>query len=404
MGTKRLNELAEGMVLATDLKTSDGRLLFKAGTPIQARHVELLGRMGVEAADVVETVELTAGQLREIEDYVRYFFLYTNPDFAPTIEMFRIALDQVADAVAGGWTLPDLSRRRAANVEHLEDLFIAGMGTPETIVRHEAGLASFPDIYFRIREVLEDENATAEAIARVVSTDISLSAKLLRLVNSPFYGFPQEIDSVSRAVALVGTRELSTLALGISAINYFRDIPPELVDMRSFWRHSITCGVIAKILADTQTGLASERFFTAGLLHDVGRLILFKKLPYACTEAMLYARENAIPLVEAEREILGFDHTDISRPLLLSWKFPEALSSMINCHHDPMAFPNPLEPSVIHVADTLTNVVELAQGGMYAIPALRQEAWAELGLEPEALRRVVDECREQIEAILEAFL
>ena len=392
------------MILASDLKASDGRLLFKAGTPVQARHVELLARMGVEEADVVESVELTGEQLRGIEDYVRYFFLYTNPDFEPTIEMFHIALDQVAEAVVRGWDLPDAAARRAANVEHLEDLFITGMGTPETIVKHEAELASFPDIYFRIREVLEDENATADAIARVVSTDISLAAKLLRLVNSPFYGFPQEIDSVSRAVALVGTRELSTLALGISAINYFRDIPPELVDMKSFWRHSITCGLIAKTLAETQTGLASERFFIAGLLHDVGRLILFKKLPYACTEAMLYARENVIPLVEAEREIMGFNHTDISRPLLLSWKFPEALSNMVNYHHDPMAFPNPLEPSVIHVADTLTNVVELAQGGMYAVPALAEEAWTQLGLEPEALRGVVDQCREQLDDILEAFL
>jgi len=392
------------MILAADLKSGDGRLLFKAGTPIQARHVELLARMGVEEVDVVQTVELSEGRLCEIEDYVRYFFLYTNPDFEPTIEMFRIALDQVADAVVKGWTLPDARQRRAANVEHLEDIFIAGMGTPETIVKHEAELASFPDIYFRIKEVLENENATADAIARVVSTDVSLAAKLLKLVNSPFYGFPQEIDSVTRAVALVGTRELSTLALGISAINYFRDIPPELVDMRSFWRHSITCGVIAKILAETQTGLASERFFTAGLLHDVGRLILFKKLPYACTEAMLYARENVIPLVEAERAIMGFDHTDISRPLLLSWKFPEALSNMINYHHDPMGFPNPLEPSVIHVADTLTNVVELAQGGMYAIPALDPDAWAQLGLDPSTLRRVTSECRAQLDAILEVFL
>ncbi|MDD3310562.1 HDOD domain-containing protein [Pseudodesulfovibrio sp.] len=391
------------MVLATDLKGPDGRLLFKSGTPLSSRHATLLARVGVEEVDVREDTALTAEQLREIEDYVRDFFLYANPDFEPTIAMFHIALDQVAEAVAEGWVLPDLSRRRAVSVEHLEDIFLTGMGTPETIVKHESELASFPDIYFRIREVLADERASADAIARVVGTDVSLAAKLLKLVNSPFYGFPQEIDSVSRAVALVGHRELSTLALGISAINYFRDIPPELVDMRGFWRHSITCGVIAKILAETQTGLSSERFFTAGLLHDVGRLILFKKLPYASTEAMLFARENAIPLVEAEREIMGFCHTDISKPLLASWKFPETLSNMVNHHHDPMTFPNPLGPSVIHVADTLTNVVELAQGGMYAVPPLDEAAWEQLGLDPSILRGVAESCRKQIEAIMEAF-
>lgn len=405
MAIKRLEELAAGMTLATDLKAGDGRLLFKAGTELEKRHIELIGRVGVDAVDVEEeAILLTDEQLAEVEEYVREFFLYVNPDFEPTIEMFLIALNGVADAVAKGWTLPDVHARRATNVEHLEDIFLMGMGTPETIVKHESELASFPDIYFRIREVLEDESASADTIAKVVSTDVSLSAKLIKLVNSPFYGFPQSIDSVSRAVTLVGGKELSTLALGISAINYFKDIPKELVDMESFWRHSITCGIFAKILAGTQTGLAPERFFTAGLLHDVGRLILFKKLPYASTEAMLYARENSFPLVEAEREVMGFCHTDISAPLLESWKFPETLANMINFHHSPMDFPNPHEPAIIHVADCLTNAVEIARGGMYSMPKLDEDAWNLLGIDARTvLRQAVEDYDEQIDVILSAF-
>lgn len=403
MAIKRLDELAAGMTLASDLKAGDGRLLFKAGTELQGRHIELIGRVGVEAVDVNDT--LSEEQLSEIEEYVREFFLYVDPDFEPTIEIFFLALERVAAAVAGGWVLPDVSERRASAVEHLEDIFLIGMGSPETIVKHESELASFPDIYFRIRDVLEDESASAEVIAKVVSTDMSLSAKLIKLVNSPLYGFPQTIDSISRAVALVGGKELSTLALGISAINYFKDIPPELVDMKMFWRHAITCGIFSKILAGTQVGLAPERFFTAGLLHDVGRLILFKKLPYASTEAMLFARENSIPMVEAEREVMGFCHTDISGPLLDSWKFPESLSNMINFHHNPMDYPNPLEPSIIHLADILTNAVEISQGGMYAMPQLEAEAWDLLGIEPRpTLAQAVAAYEEQIDIILSAFI
>lgn len=405
MGIKRLEELTEGMVLATDLKASDGRLLFKSGTELEERHIELLKRVGVAEADVEAGLcDLSDETLRDIEDYVRDFFLYVDPDFQPTISMYQIALDLTAQAVGEGWCLPDVSERRASNVEHMEDLFIRGMGTPETIVKHETELTSFPDIYFRIKEVLEDESASANQIAKVVSTDMSLSAKLIKLVNSPLYGFPQTIDSISRAVALVGAKELSTLALGISAINYFKDIPSELVDMKTFWRHSITCGIFAKILAGTQKGLSPERFFIAGLLHDVGRLIMFKKLPYASTEAMLFARENSIPLIEAERSVMDFCHTDISTPLLESWKFPEGLSNMINFHHNPMEFPNPLEPAVIHVADNLTNAVEIAQGGMYVLPGLDEEAWGLLGIEPEPfLRDAVEKYKEQIDTILSAF-
>ena len=405
MGIKHLDELKAGMVLASDLVARDGRLLFKGGTELEERHLGLLKRVGVTEVDVKPDMEpLDEVTLQQIEDYVRDFFLYVNPDSEPVIEMFRIALDLTAARVAGGWKLPDSGRRRASNVEHLEDIFIRGMGSPEVIVKHETELASFPDIFFRIKDVLEDDSASADRIARVVSTDMSLSAKLIKLVNSPLYGFPQSIDSISRAVALVGGKELSTLALGISAINYFRDIPSELVDMAAFWRHSITCGIFAKILAGTQAGLSPERFFIGGLLHDVGRLILFKKLPYASTEAMLFARENSIPLVEAELSVMDFNHTDISRPLLESWKFPEGLSNMINYHHNPMEFPNPLEPAIIHVADNLTNAVEISQGGMYVMPGLDQDAWELLGIDPEkVLNQAVEQYAEQIDIVMGAF-
>lgn len=405
MGIKRLDELTAGMVLASDLIASDGRLLFKSGTELEERHLALLERVGVTEADVAAGAgDLSEEQLHEIEEYVRDFFLYVNPDFEPAIELFHITLEMVANSVVNGWEIPDLSTRRATNVEHMQDLFLTGMGSPDTIVKHESELTSFPDIYFRIREVLEDESASADQIAKVVSTDMSLSAKLIKLVNSPLYGFPQAIDSVSRAVTLVGAKELSTLALGISAINYFQDIPAELVDMKSFWRHSITCGIFAKLLAGTQNGLSPERFFIGGLLHDVGRLIMFKKLPYASTEAMLFARENSIPLVEAERSTLDFCHTDISEPLLKSWKFPEALSHMINYHHNPMEFPNPLEPAIIHVADNLTNAMEVARGGMYVLPGIDEDAWDILGIQPALLPEMMEQCQEQIETILAAFV
>ena len=405
MGIKQLDDIATGMVLASDLKASDGRLLFKAGCELEERHIELLKRVGVDEVDVEAGAgELCDETLREIEDYVRDFFLYVDPDFEPAQEMFRVAIDLTVSSVASGWQLPDMDDRRAVNVEHMEDLFHMGMGSPDTIVKHETELTSFPDIYFRIKEVLEDESASADRIATVVGTDMSLAAKLIKLVNSPLYGFPQTIDSISRAVALVGAKELSTLALGISAINYFKDIPPELINMKQFWRHSIACGIFAKIIADSQTGLQSERFFIGGLLHDVGRLIMFKKLPYASSEAMLFARENSIPLVEAELSTLDFTHTDISTPLLLEWKFPEGLSNMVNYHHNPMEFPNPLEPAVIHIADNLANMAGIAWGGMYVLPGIDEDAWNLLGIEPAPfIEEAVESYKEQIDTILDAF-
>ncbi len=400
----RIDELKSGMILSADLKTRDGRMLLPGGLELDDRHIRMLARAGIEEVDVAPPLmELDAEMVRAVEGYVRDFYLYVNPDYAPMLELFRISLDRTAMAVASGWKLPSPETRRAQTVEHLDDLFLKDMGGPEDIVKHETDLASFPDMYFRIREVLDSPNVSADRLAKVVSTDVGLSAKLLKLVNSPFYGFTSSIDSISRAVALVGGQELSSLALGVSTISYFKDIPHELVSMEQFWRHSISCGIFARLLAEQQSGLQAERLFVAGLLHDVGRLIMFKKIPYASREAMLFARENSIPLNEAELEVIGFSHTDVSRYLLESWKFPQGLSSIINHHHDPMTFPDPLGPAIINVADNMANAVGISEGGMYVMPGIAEQAWETLGLDVNFIRDAVTAHDEQIDQIQRAF-
>ena len=151
-------------------------------------------------------------------------------------------------------------------------------------------------------------------------------------------------------------------------------------------------------------GLPPERFFTAGLLHDVGRLLLFKKLPYASTEAMIHARENFLPLFEAERILLEFDHTDVSKVLLAEWKFPEAMAQAINNHHDPMHAADPRSGAVLHLADIMANAVGIADGGMYAVPDLDPAAWDELAMEPSELHALMVSFDAQFEKTMAAFL
>lgn len=252
-------------------------------------------------------------------------------------------------------------------------------GTPADIVRHEMGLASFPDIYFKIREVLDNPKSSAQDIAKVVNLDVGFSTKLLKLVNSPFFGFSSAIDSVARAVSLVGVKEIATLALGISTINYFQNIPPELMDVKSFWRHSLRCAVFAKLLAVNKK-LPSDRFFTVGLLHDVGRLVLFKNMPYASVEALLYSRREMIPLREAEVSILGYDHSEVGRLLLEGWKFPASLSELIAHHHVSETAVSRMDVAIVQLADIMANVAEISADGRFALHGMRQEDWQLLGL------------------------
>ncbi len=337
------------------------------------------------------------------EGYVRNFFMYTDHDNEAIEEIFRLSVFRTTAALRLGWHLPEQDERLHNNTEYLRDSFIAGQVDPKTLVDSETQLVSFPEVYFRIREVLETPTSSAEDVARIVSNDMELTAKLLKLVNSPFYGLMDTVEDVRHAIALVGVAEVANLALGISAIKVFKDIPPELMDVKTFWKHSVSCGIFARLIASRLNGLKGDRFFTAGLLHDIGRLIILKKLPYASVQTLLYAHENLLPLVEAERDVLGFDHTQVGHLLLTEWQFPQGLADAVAWHHSPASAQDPLAASVIQLADNLTNAMEISNGGLYVLPGLERGAWERLHLKPSDIVAVVGLFDKHIDELFTAF-
>ena len=338
------------------------------------------------------------------EEYVRNFFMYTDHDNEAIVELFRIGVFRTAAALAQGWEMPTEDERLAKNLEYLKDNFTSLQADPEALVASETQLASFPDVYFRIQEVLNNPSSSAEDVAKVVSNDMDLTAKLLKLVNSPFYGLLETVQDVSHAVALVGVEEVSSLALGISAINVFKDIPSELMNMEVFWRHSVSTGVFAKLIASKIEGLKADRFFTAGLLHDCGKLIIYKKLPYATVQILLHARDNMLPIVEAEKEMLDFNHAEIAEMLLTQWKFPEQLVDTIANHHSPSEALDPQAAAILQLADNMANTMEISSGGMYVLPGIEEGCWDRIPLKTTDLVHIVGLFDTHIEDLFKSFL
>ena len=194
-------------------------------------------------------------------------------------------------------------------------------------------LVSLPHIFTEINRVISDPRSSAVHVADVISKDPNLTARLLRIVNSAFYGFPSKIDTISRAVTILGSKELSTLALGTSVLNIFNDIPADLVDMKSFWEHSVACGIAARMIGSYKNIANTERLFVAGLLHDIGRIIIYKYLPSEGREMLLYAQQTDCLLRSAEMEVLGFDHGQIGAMLMQKWKLPVILEQALGYHH-----------------------------------------------------------------------
>jgi HD-like signal output (HDOD) protein len=230
----------------------------------------------------------------------------------------------------------------------------------EGLVREVRGLVSPPDICVKVFELLGDPNTSIGQIGEVIIRDPNLTARLLKLVNSSFYNFSSRIDTVSRAITVIGIRELYNLLVAVSAVKSFSRIPNTLVNMDVFWRHSIYCGLISRILAARCHVLHPERLFIAGLLHDIGSLVLYHRMPEASMELLMTADGNEDVLHQAEIERFGFSHAHLGGLLLNMWQLPLPLQDAVRHHHSPaLATQSGLDAAIIHVADALANHSEI---------------------------------------------
>ncbi len=247
-----------------------------------------------------------------------------------------------------------------------------------------SGLVSPPDVYVKVFDLMESPTATADEMGLIISQDPSLTARLLKIVNSPFYSFSAKIDTVSRAVTVVGLRELYSLVVAVSAVKSFSAIPNDVVNMDTFWRHSIYCGIISRLLAKRCHVLHPERLFIAGLLHDIGSLVIYNRAPDIAKKMLTIANGDEEKLFNAELDELGFSHAELGGELLKQWSLPDNLQEAVAFHHDPVrAKEAKMEASIVHMANLLANQSEL--GAFSEVKALPTEiddaAWDATGLD-----------------------
>ncbi len=225
------------------------------------------------------------------------------------------------------------------------------------LVRGAVDLVSLPDVAIQVNEMIDDPRYNGNHLGSVISTDPGLSVRLLKIVNSAFYGFPAKIDTVGRATTIVGSQDLRSMVLATSAVGAFSKIPQELVDITDFWVRSIQCAIISRILAKSCGVLQPERLFVAGLLSDIGSLLMYSKLPDACREILTVAAENRSIVPDMEQELLGFTHADVGAELCGLWNLPDALRETVACHLNPgNASEYRLDACLVYVASRLCEV------------------------------------------------
>ncbi|MFT4562602.1 MAG: putative nucleotidyltransferase with HDIG domain [Gammaproteobacteria bacterium] len=226
----------------------------------------------------------------------------------------------------------------------------------QSLVEDMSALVSPPDVYVKISEMISDDSASAQELSEVILRDPSLAMRILKLVNSSYYALPSKVDTVSRAVAVIGMHELSSLVYSMCAVQSFSRISSRVTNMNTFWRHGVYVGLAAKAIAKKLNCLNTERLFVAGLLHDIGTLTINARFPEIAESAIFSAAGNEGRVAVAEREALGFDHAYLGALMLESWNLPEATCDAIRYHHQPqVAKVTPFEASILYAADVLAN-------------------------------------------------
>lgn len=268
-------------------------------------------------------------------------------------------------------------------------------------------LVSLPAACVRLNELIDDPTSSADDISRVINQDVSLTARLLRVANSPLYGFSAQIDTVSRAVTVLGTQQVRDLSLAAAAVKTFNGIPNNLVSMESFWEHSILCALSARYLAMECIKRQREAVFVAGLLHDIGQLVLYHLLPDLSRQALEACLDgpNELESQEAERDIIGFDHAEVGGELAHRWSLPTLIQECIAYHHNPeKAQQNRVETAVVHIANSIATLAELNSTDLENAPRIHDIAWELTGLDKSIIEPTIASAQAQIGSARALFI
>jgi HD-like signal output (HDOD) protein len=263
-----------------------------------------------------------------------------------------------------------------------------------TFIEKTGNPPSLPALYYELVRVVEQPDSSVSDLTALILQDQSLAARILKLANSAFYGWSSQIGTIERAIQVIGLREVQNLVLATSVIEAFDSVPAELVDVPSFWRHSISCGIAGAMLAEMHQEDTPERLFIGGLLHDIGRLVMFLNAPAESREILERCEQEGQLCCRIERDVLGFDHAALGAELAWLWKLPRPLIDMIECHHSPPeSSPATRDAFFIHYADFITNTLEFGGSGeLYVSPLIVPR-----GCEPYVLTSRMEAFIEELE-------
>lgn len=263
------------------------------------------------------------------------------------------------------------------------------IGIDDLIVQVEC-LPSLPAIVMDLLASIDDDNLDMTLLARKVAHEQGLTAMALKFANSSFYGNNTRITTIQQAITLLGVTHMRNLITTAALSGCFPQSHCAGFDFKAFWRHSMATAICAKVLA-RHLRLNQDIAFTAGLLHDIGRVALVVRFPRHYEQAIAYRAERDCQMLDAERSILGVDHVMAGHLLARHWNFPTAVRRAISSHHEPDAIGSGSIASLVNVANAIAHALDLSGEEDDLVPTVSLSAWHAVGLDAVTYMQVFRE-------------
>ena len=279
------------------------------------------------------------------------------------------------------------------------------MHTAQSLVKESIELISLPDVYVRLRSVINSHDSSMSDIAQVIVHDPAITARLLKLVNSSFFGLSHQVDTMTHAINMLGTQQVHDLVLATVVVDSFSGFTNDELNIYDFWFNGVYCAVTARLLAYHCAKLEdTERPFIAGLLHNIGHLVMYQVIPGESSPAVRLSEEKNLRLYQAERELLGFDYALVGAELMREWKLPKSLQEITEFQNEPgKADEFQIETAIIHISTAIT------RNALAEIPVtaealdVNEISWEITGLSVDdmaAMKREVDQQASMVMSLL----
>ncbi len=270
-------------------------------------------------------------------------------------------------------------------------------------------LPTLPAVAARITTAMEAESLNAKSLGAIISEDSSLTARLLKLSNSAFYGMSKNISSIEKAVMILGFNTVRSLALSVSIYSFFQKGKGTVIDMPGLWNHSLGCAIACKLLVEKSNKKLADDAFLFGVIHDIGKVVFINNDLEKMEEVNAKVINDGLPQSEAEKEVFGFTHQRLGAALLKEWRFPDSIVAGVKMHHDLPPNTKKLDPDTaqlvraVCISNQMTKALSLGISTDMKRQTIPNNMWKFFGIERADLPALSSKMKEDYNTVIAAW-